>query len=380
MECAFGFRIVGSLSGPRRLVGAAAAMAAYAACDQRAEIEREAYLSAFQFGDEMRAFIDRGSTAGYAELCWSPWLWFDIDRPDALDAALRDARRLAASISQRYKLADDTLLLFFSGSKGFHVGLPTAPWLPEPSPTFHRVCRLFAEANAHTAGIEIDPAVYTNIQPFRAPNSRHPKTGLHKRRLSLDELMGLSLERIRELAAEPAPFDLPDAGGSADTTALLTADWQAAVEQVAKRCEAQAARRAATNGAPTLNRSTLEFIGNGACQGDRHRLLFSAAANFAEFDCPPALAHALLSEAGLDSGLSPKDVRRQIECGLAHGATATQPDLSPVLPMDTVDSNGSAGFDVSPTASNTPEPAIDPALAEKLRALWNGAGSEGSGR
>jgi hypothetical protein len=36
------------------------------------------------------------------------------------------------------------------------------------------------------------------------------------------------------------------------------------------------------------------------------------------FGCPPALAHALLTEAGLDSGLPPKEVRRQIDCGLGH--------------------------------------------------------------
>lgn len=50
--------------------------------------------------------------------------------------------------------------------------------------------------------------------------------------------------------------------------------------------------------------------------GDRHRLLFSAAANLAEFGCPPALAHELLTESALDSGLPPKEVRRQIDCGL----------------------------------------------------------------
>ena len=32
---------------------------------------------------------------------------------------------------------DDALLLFFSGSKGIHVGLPVT-WGPEPSVTFHR--------------------------------------------------------------------------------------------------------------------------------------------------------------------------------------------------------------------------------------------------
>jgi hypothetical protein len=45
--------------------------------------------------------------------------------------------------------------------------------------------------------------------------------------------------------------------------------------------------------------------------------VFSAAANLAEFGCPPALAHALLTESALDSGLAPNDVRRQIECGMS---------------------------------------------------------------
>jgi hypothetical protein len=51
--------------------------------------------------------------------------------------------------------------------------------------------------------------------------------------------------------------------------------------------------------------------------GDRHRLLYSAARNLGEFGCPHELAWALLSEAALDSGLPPREVRRQIECGLA---------------------------------------------------------------
>ena len=74
------------------------------------------------------------------------------------------------------------------------------------------------------------------------------------------------------------------------------------------------------NGA-RLNRATLEFIRDGAGTGDRHRLLFSAAANLAEFGCPQSLAEALLCESALDSGLSPSEVRRQIACGLDHQKT-----------------------------------------------------------
>ncbi len=67
-----------------------------------------------------------------------------------------------------------------------------------------------------------------------------------------------------------------------------------------------------------------DFIRGGASSGDRHRLLFRAAANLAEFGCPVALAHELLTEAALDSGLSPSETRRQIDCGLKHNPAGRQ--------------------------------------------------------
>ncbi len=85
-------------------------------------------------------------------------------------------------------------------------------WSPDPSADYHKTARQFAEHAAETAVVTIDAGVYDRVRAFRAPNSRHPKSGLHKRYLTLDELTGLPLERIVELAKEPAPFDLPTPG------------------------------------------------------------------------------------------------------------------------------------------------------------------------
>jgi hypothetical protein len=297
------------------LVEAAAAFAGYAVCDARAELEREAYLSAFWFGEDFRHYLaDTGSTAGFRGACWAPLVWFDIDRAGELDRALLDTRRLAAALDERYRLDDGDLLAFYSGRKGFHLALRTALWLPEPSHTFNVVCRRFAEDIAERAHVEIDRGVYATVQAIRAPNSRHPRTGLHKRRLTLDELLGLSLAGIQKLAEAPEPFELPDVR---QTSPQAIADWHDA-EQAVERQHAAAAERRVAGGDATLNRATLAFIRDGADQGDRHRLLFSAAANLADFGCSQALAHALLTEAGLDSGLPPLEVRRQIDCGLAH--------------------------------------------------------------
>src|SRR5262249_14189482 len=83
----FGFRIVGELTGRRRLVNAADALAGYAACDPRAEVEREAYLSMYYFGDAFHEHLQStGSPRGYAGECCAWWLWLDLDYADDLEA------------------------------------------------------------------------------------------------------------------------------------------------------------------------------------------------------------------------------------------------------------------------------------------------------
>jgi hypothetical protein len=318
----WGFRILGPTTETRRLVNATVAFRGYADLDPRADVAREAYLSAFSFGEDFKKLLDEtGSCKGFKNACWSPWLWFDIDRADDLRCAMTDAGRLAAGLVERYRLDEGALLYFFSGSKGAHIGLPTAIFEPEPSLDFHRGCRQLAESLSKAFGVNIDVGVYDRVRAFRAPNSRHPKTGLHKRRLSFDELLGLSVEAVLHLAEEPAAFELPPLPEQNDQA---TADWQAAIAEVKAEAESKVQRQVAvSNGMPTLNRQSLNFIRDGAGEGDRHRLLFSAAANLGEFGCPPALAHALLTDAALDSGLSPSEVRRQIECGLGHRGEAT---------------------------------------------------------
>ena len=92
-EFSYGFRIVGGCYEPRRLVDAGAAFAGYAACDPKAEVTSEAYLSAFRFAAEFADHLKAtGSTRGFAGPCWSPWVWFDIDA-DELQRAHRHAGR-----------------------------------------------------------------------------------------------------------------------------------------------------------------------------------------------------------------------------------------------------------------------------------------------
>jgi hypothetical protein len=205
-----GFRVVGHRAGRRRLVDWRAVFTAYATCDSLAHVEREAYLSHFVFGREFAEHIKReGSEKGYSGSCGADWLFWDIDRPGDLALALSDARRLAGVILDRYhELDDDDLLIFLSGGKGVHVGIPTV-WHPELSPHFNAIAKLFCVDLAGGAKLVVDPSIYSKTRLFRAPNSKHPKSGLFKRRLSLDELMHLKVETVIELARHPEPFVIP---------------------------------------------------------------------------------------------------------------------------------------------------------------------------
>lgn len=311
----YGFRVLGDCRQPRRLVDWSAAFAAYAACDARAECGREAYLSAFTFADDFRAHLTAtGSTAGYARASWAPWIWFDVDREGDLPAALDDTRRLCAVLTDQLGVNDDDTLAFLSGGKGFHLGIPSALWAPAPGPDFHKIARRFAEGVAELAGVAIDTGVYDRVRCFRAPNSRHPKTGLHKRHLTVDELMNLGAGAILALAEAPAEFELPQPTYQSKAALAL---WAKATTEVHQQAEANAARRVNVDQPGRLNRSTLTFIRDGAGIGDRHRLLYSAAANLAELGASLPLCFALLEESALDAGLTPTDTRRAIENGWA---------------------------------------------------------------
>jgi hypothetical protein len=318
-----GFRIAGPCTGDRRRVDAAAAFRAYCQCDARANVEAEAYLSAFQFDGTFAEHLARtGSPAGFTGSTWAPYLWADFDRDDAaggLARALGDLRLFVDTLDETYAVPRSVLLPFVSGGKGFHCGIPTALFAPAASPNFHAVARQFVENIAAEAKVAVDVGVFDRVRAFRAPNSRHPKTGLHKRFLPVDILDTVTLDGVLDMARQPQPFDVPSTDG-VESADMLVAVWDAAGRAVVEKAAAVDQRRlevASGERAVTLNKLTRAFLNGEVEAGDRHRLLYSAAANLAEVGCPLSALVALLTEPALDLGLPPRDVARQIECGHA---------------------------------------------------------------
>ena len=228
---AIGVYVKGPPTSPRELTRHSEQLLAYSdgSILERDET-REAYLSHFVFGPEVRAhFIaNRQSVAGYAGLCWCRWLILDINR-DELTDALVDARRLVQAIQQRFPEMED-VPVYFSGGKGFHVLVELAH-LPPPAVGFNRVARTFAEMLAEHAGVAIDVTLYDVNCIVRLPNTQHPSTGLYKRFIPSESLFRFSQSKILNKAKQPSGEGLRAAR---TVPQQLVADWNAAEQETTR--------------------------------------------------------------------------------------------------------------------------------------------------
>jgi hypothetical protein len=274
------------------------------------------YLSGFCFPlAEYREHVRRvGSPRGFAGSASCPFLWFDIDSAD-LDAARLDAIQLVRFLLSRYPILESGIGIWFSGSKGFHVGLECLPGY-DPAPTVPAIAKRLALALASQVGVRVDPAIYDHQRIFRLPNSKHPRTGLHKRPLLLDELE-LSVDRIRELARHPSGHELPFAGKRCQQ---LEDDWRTAAASLAGTVTPSGTRRVPPSSCPVVPKFVRDFIGFGDIVGPgRAVTLFRCAAVLAESGTPEAVIRGLLEEPAVKSGLEPWEVAKQIAAGIAHG-------------------------------------------------------------
>jgi hypothetical protein len=350
----YAFRILGPLDGPRKRVDAEAAFAAYCRCDERARVDTEAYLSHFRFDESFRDHLaTTGSTRDFNGNTWAEELVFDIDAEGDLPAALEQARKLTATLTDTYEVPRKGFTSHFSGSKGFHIALPTRLWLADGGPNFHRVAGVFARRVAAAARVTIDVGVYDRVRALRAPNSVHPKTGLHKRHIPADVFETITVDQIVELARSPAPFERVNCNYMPIVDGLAW-EWKHATEIMAEReaaAEQQRAKLAAGLVKPTLNRLTLEIIrGEPVEPGDRHRLIYSAARDLAEKGAPRHLVDALLREVSLDTGLPPREVDRQLDCGFNDAIKAMPATRPPAGRADGSTDHQAAGPDLEETA------------------------------
>lgn len=316
---AVGFVVQGKPDGERVLANPAALFEAYAQLDSQIHPTQQAYLSAYVFPPAFQGYVKQhNGVGGYRGPCGSDFVWFDIDGPD-LPSALSATKTLLMHATNDLDADEANTLVFFSGAKGFHIGLPLH-WQPPMHELFPRHCRAFAEGIASSCGVKIDTSIYDHVRLFRAPNSRHAKSGLYKINLPVNGFERLGLDAILEMAKVPVEFEVPEVG-SVSCPKLETV-WNACTPGM-QQMKLIGGYVSDNTSARRLDRLTLDFVCEGAEEGERVNRLFKAVANMSELASvhgAEGLAYAILSEAALDSGLPRHEVDRTFANGWKHGA------------------------------------------------------------
>ena len=324
------------------------------------------FLSLFLFDDGLiEHFRQMGnSIKGYSGACWCPFVWFDIDRPNLSDA-LSDVARLVEFMAQTPADSDsdsglivpdtESILLFVSGSKGFHVGVPVAVFGDDvkPGKDFPAQYKRTALEIARRAGVEIDRSIYDRQRLFRCPNSKHGKSGLYKIPLSFFELTACkTIDEIKQRAQHPRRLvwteSERDKVADVDTVRYLSAvkpvpvavslwkETQAdmfsglpamggAISKDKEKQSAVPAEQLPFNPwvrinhfpdgyeVPRIRRDTFEYIQHGAQEGERAVNLYNAV-----FDCLRCgwnrrAVESIFYDIGKQTGLHWSEVRKQIQ-------------------------------------------------------------------
>jgi hypothetical protein len=131
------------------------------------------------------------------------------DRPRARKECLQACRLL----HERLGIPYESLGLFFSGNKGFHVVVRREIFADPAGDELLTVGRWLAGRLARHGCPSIDQGIYDRARLLRLPNSIHGKTGLYKIPIEYKELADLGLEYVLDLAKVPRDFDSADLPG-----------------------------------------------------------------------------------------------------------------------------------------------------------------------
>ncbi|GAA5500393.1 hypothetical protein Dxin01_00114 [Deinococcus xinjiangensis] len=109
----------------------------------------------------------------------------DIDRADP-EVSRADAKTVYEYLDD---LAPGQVRLYFSGGKGYHLVLPWQALGSVPSSTLNeREYRQLASLISRETGVMPDYKIYSPARMLRMPDSWHPKTGLYKVEITIEEL------------------------------------------------------------------------------------------------------------------------------------------------------------------------------------------------
>ena len=165
----------------------------------------EAYTSIYVFDKTILEYFERNnnSVAGYKGVAHCDVVWFDVDDKENPENTLPVVRSFLTKLLNEYGLSSKYVLKFFSGKKGFHLGIPSGFFGNiKPSESVPQSVKIMTQKLMEGYSC-YDPSVYNITRLFRLPNSKHAETGLYKRAITTEEIFKLSFNEIEQIAQKP---------------------------------------------------------------------------------------------------------------------------------------------------------------------------------
>ena len=174
--------------------------------------ETEAYMSMYLYDSEMLDYfkdnfvekdgVKKQSIMGYRGGVYANYIWLDIDDDKDLPKATKRARETIERINSRYDLNYQALAIYFSGMKGYSIGIPTSLFGGKDFKSEHIPAAFKLMAEDLIGSKEFDSTIYEHTRIFRLPNSRHAKTGMYKTQIDYNLILEEDLTKIKRLATD----------------------------------------------------------------------------------------------------------------------------------------------------------------------------------
>jgi len=173
----------------------------------------ESYVSMYEFGDDINSYIkESGSIAGYDGEVSLRILWFDFDSEN-LDKARNEVLNFIDYISDDFGIEKHMFQVYFSGGKGFHVGLHSKiigidNIIDKDLPN---MVKEFVKKLIKDKGFEcIDLKIYNKTRIIRLPYSLHKKTNLYKILVPYEDLVKMTMNEVTLASKEIKVFNRKD--------------------------------------------------------------------------------------------------------------------------------------------------------------------------
>lgn len=168
----------------------------------------EAYTSLFSFGKEIIPHMkEKRSIANYKAPVGIRIIWVDFD-DESLENAKYNVLNFLAELSSEYGIDPETLHVYFSGNKGYHVGIPAEIVGIKGISDKELPNKLANFVKNLTSNIKcVDYKIYNPTRIFRLPYSLNVKSGLYKIRFPFKLFCKTTIEDIKSYSKECKRFE-----------------------------------------------------------------------------------------------------------------------------------------------------------------------------